>query len=584
MNKKLIIGAFVALAFSGCRKEKEFENIQNPAAPTNTVYQEILKLGFSPDEIKEYNDYYLVHGDISFSKNRATANNTRQSHCGCLIDPGNLDVLVYMDDSSFPTIGTDLSAALDQAIIEYNAINYTNLQLTRDNTGGHININNGVIPSGACAIAEFPLFGVAGNTIVVDESTVTGLSVSELTFLLVHEIGHALGLRHTDWRSSGEQESDEYCGNPVHIPATPEDDASSVMNSGTCSNAWSGFSTYDERAIQVIYPENVSAQWGTGHGSVANCRKGDFNGDGKTDIVQFSSGNSFVWLSNGSSSSYTGQWGTGHGNINDIRVADFTGDGKTDIAQFASNGASYVWVSTGSSFSYAGQWGSGHGSSAQVLHADFNNDNREDVVQIVGGNSFVWLSTGSAFNSYGQWGSGHGLITEVKMADMNADGRDDIVQFISSGNSYAWLSTGSNFSYAGLTGTGHGSSLADLFIADYNGDGRQDVMQINSGNSFIWLSTGTSYSYQGQWGSGHGGSSNIKVLDMSGDGKDDIVQISEGVVFRWLSTGSSFGSFRIWSSGHGTAAENFTGKFNSDNKLELMQIAGNGNSYVWITP
>lgn len=42
---------------------------------------------------------------------------------------------------------------------------------------------------------------------------------------------------------------------------------------------------------------DVHRQWGTGHTN--SDQLGDFNGDGKTDVIQFYNGNSYVWLSNG---------------------------------------------------------------------------------------------------------------------------------------------------------------------------------------------------------------------------------------------------------------------------------------------
>jgi hypothetical protein len=67
----------------------------------------------------------------------------------------------------------------------------------------------------------------------------------------VHEIGHTLGFRHTNWQARGEPES-PYGAN--QIPGTPPSDFYSVMNGGTANNDWAGFSYYDRTAIRTLFP------------------------------------------------------------------------------------------------------------------------------------------------------------------------------------------------------------------------------------------------------------------------------------------------------------------------------------------
>lgn len=69
---------------------------------------------------------------------------------------------------------------------------------------------------------------------------------------IVHELGHTIGFRHTNWQSRGEPTA-------IQIAGTPTTDAASVMNGGTADVQWAGFSGNDKVAVRALYPFTVNA-------------------------------------------------------------------------------------------------------------------------------------------------------------------------------------------------------------------------------------------------------------------------------------------------------------------------------------
>ena len=225
---------------------------------------------------------------------------------------------------------------------------------------------------------------------------------------------------------------------------------------------------------------------------------GDFNGDGRDDIVTFTRGAAadvYVALSNGSSFVGTGvKWhdffavGT-----ETPLVGDFNGDGKDDIVTFTQGAAAdvYVALSNGSRFVGTGvKWHDFFAVGDEVpAVGDFNGDGRDDIVTFTRGAAadvYVALSNGSSFVGTGvKWHDFFAVGNEVPaVGDFNGDGRDDIVTFTrgAAADVYVALSNGSSF-------VGTGVKWHDFFavgnelptVGDFNGDGRDDIVTFTRG-------------------------------------------------------------------------------------------------------
>jgi hypothetical protein len=75
---------------------------------------------------------------------------------------------------------------------------------------------------------------------------------------------------------------------------------------------------------------------------------GDFNGDGKSDILwRDTSGNTAVWFMNGATSIGGGSLGTVPTSWSIVGTGDFNGDGKSDLLWRDTSGNVAIWFMNG---------------------------------------------------------------------------------------------------------------------------------------------------------------------------------------------------------------------------------------------
>ncbi|MCG8927781.1 FG-GAP-like repeat-containing protein [Lentzea sp. CC55] len=174
---------------------------------------------------------------------------------------------------------------------------------------------------------------------------------------------------------------------------------------------------------------------------------GDFNGDGKDDIATFTRGEAgdvFVALSTGSGfAGTTVKWHDRfglHGEV--VDAGDFDGDGKDDIVTFTRGDAGDVFVSfsDGTKFVQDGwKWHENFAFRTEIPEVgDFNGDGKADIATFTrGGASDVYIaaSNGTAFVGDAlKWHDRFALGTEVpRTGDFNGDKKADIATFVLGG-------------------------------------------------------------------------------------------------------------------------------------------------------
>ncbi|WP_373294312.1 FG-GAP-like repeat-containing protein, partial [Lentzea pudingi] len=241
---------------------------------------------------------------------------------------------------------------------------------------------------------------------------------------------------------------------------------------------------------------------------------------------------------------------------------DFNGDGRDDVVVFTQNADSdvHVALSTGTGFGPASRWHDFFAPPGEKpAVGDVNGDGRDDIIVFTGGSAadvYVALSTGSGFGPAMKWHDFFAPGDEFPaVGDVNGDGRDDLIVFTRGNDAdvHVALSTG--------TGYGPASKWHDFFapgaeeprVGDFDGDGRDDIVVFTRGNDadvHVALSTGTGYGPAIKWHDFFAPSVEFPYVgDFNGDGRDDIVVFTKDAnsdVHVALSTATSFGPASRW--------------------------------------
>ena len=254
--------------------QPEVDSIKNDSPKfdeNDPVFKRILNLGFRKADIEDLGEYYLVEGDITFTKNRLTSTSSgraEQARTDFLVSFDRQPKITVRIDNSIPTAGVDnWRPEIQQAINDWNSVGDSRMNMVlvdQATTQTHITIISdasvpglSLLDDNVVAAAEFPQAdGSAGFRIRINLDFLSDRTVTtgQKRRNMVHELGHCIGLRHTNWSPLGEQIS------ATTIAGTPGADNNSVMNGGTALNEWIGLSNFDQIAVSTLYPESLSAE------------------------------------------------------------------------------------------------------------------------------------------------------------------------------------------------------------------------------------------------------------------------------------------------------------------------------------
>ncbi|MBV9105236.1 MAG: VCBS repeat-containing protein [Verrucomicrobia bacterium] len=281
---------------------------------------------------------------------------------------------------------------------------------------------------------------------------------------------------------------------------------------------------------------------------------GDFNGDGKQDILwrNTQTGEVDIWFMSGASVVSKANVGVLGLDWQIAGIADFNGDGKSDILwQNTVDGSFGIWIMNGSSYvgygfgSQGDQW-----SIAGV--ADLDHTGFADILwrNVVTGELVGWKS-GSGLNFTSFYIGSAGLDWNLSgAADLFGSGQSALIwRNQNSGEVVAWqLSNNAVSAQSSLGFVPLDWSIAGF--GDFNGDGRTDILWHNSsdGSAIAWLMNG--FSISATWINRIPISQDWQIRatpNVTGDSFNSIlwsnVQTGEQVI--WIPTGSGFSQSSI---------------------------------------
>lgn len=276
--KSILALSFIALTILSCNKEDD-SNQDNQAVNqeslkvTPEVLKKISALSLNNTDVQVIQntkldgtteEAFLIEGDIIMTEDQLNKMDlhggitTEQYRTTNLVSTPKTIKVVGLTGTGTTALTTNMRAGLQAAINRYNnlglSINFT-LTFSSSTTGANIVVRRQTGSAGG--VAGFPSGGNPYNSVTLYSGLDT-YSTGVNAHVSAHEIGHCIGLRHTDWfsrQSCGQNSNEGTAGvGAIQIPGTPSGyDATSYMRACFSSSETGAFNSNDITALNYLY-------------------------------------------------------------------------------------------------------------------------------------------------------------------------------------------------------------------------------------------------------------------------------------------------------------------------------------------
>jgi len=232
----------------------------DPAADNQEIIQNLIQAGYPAKDIMVVEGLVYVQNDahVTLQASREmleTTGTAEQYRTTNIVGTGVTRICINPTSAFTNTSG--FIAGLDAAIANYNALGLR-FTLQRGGTGCNANIT-AQTTSGAGGVAGFPSGGLPYGTINIGTG-LTSYSADVREHVITHELGHCLGMRHSDYYNraiscgSGGNEGASTVG-AILISGTPSTATvgGSIMNACFRSTETGEFTSSDRTAFTTVY-------------------------------------------------------------------------------------------------------------------------------------------------------------------------------------------------------------------------------------------------------------------------------------------------------------------------------------------
>ena len=377
-------------------------------------------------------------------------------------------------------------------------------------------------------------------------------------------------------------------GNGTFKPAIP------VTSAGSVSFALGYFDSDANPDLASYGSISVRVQKGVGDGtflpgtdypisfpvqeSMASIAVGDFNGDGKSDIVVGTMGQTnghlAVLFGNGDGTFSGPKTNLTALTPSTLAVGDFNSDGKRDVAAGDyDTGTVTIFLGNGDGTFVSGAVYFVGTNLTSITVADFNSDGTNDLVVTTLSRVTILLGVGNG--TFRQTATFGGLWEAAAVGDFNGDGKLDLVSDVQAASAKIGITLGNgDGTFKAAVPYKVGGNPQSVATGDLNGDGHLDLVVANfdSNTVSVLLNNGDgTYQPASNYPTPTGPQA-VAIGDLNGDGTNDIV----------VSTLNTTNAFSVLlNKGNGTfkPAINFgsfggapiaVGDFNGDHKLDIL--------------